>query len=262
LTFEDFLATMREDEDVLGVYLTGSRGRGAFADERSDYDVGLIVRDGALERFDARYPYVRGSEIEIASDTLDGLRAHAAIGSDREWARYQYVHAQVLVDKTGGELQRALDEKERIPDEAHGRYVAAAVGAYVNSYFRSARNAIVGAEFASQLDAAESLSPFLTAIFALEGRVRPYNKFLEWELRRHPLEDWPADDLLQRVERIRGTGDVDEQRALFRKLEQVARRRGYGETIDEWEPDVSFLRGESGYRRTNENGASPPKRRR
>ena len=39
----------------------------------------------------------------------------------------------------------------------------------------------------------EAIPYALRTIFALETRVRPYNKYLEWELHHHPLEDWDAD---------------------------------------------------------------------
>jgi hypothetical protein len=70
--------------------------------------------------------------------------------------------------------------------------------------------------------------------------VRPYNKWLEWELREHPL---PVEVDLDRLERIARTGDLDHQRSLFRETEALARELGHAATIDGWEPDLAFLRG-------------------
>lgn len=97
----------------------------------------------------------------------------------------------------------------------------------------------------AHLDAAESLSPFLTALFAIHGRVRPFNKFLRWELEEYPLgaETWSAKELLPRLEAITASGALDEQQALFRDVEQLAREHGLGSVIDGWEPDVAWLRG-------------------
>jgi hypothetical protein len=53
----------------------------------------------------------------------------------------------------------------------------------------------------------------------------------------------PVDVDLPRLERIARTGDLDDQRALFRETETLARTLGHGATIDGWEPDVAFLRG-------------------
>jgi hypothetical protein len=41
----------------------------------------------------------------------------------------------------------------------------------------------------AHLDAAESVSPLLTALFAIHERGRPFNKFLRWELAEDPLGD-------------------------------------------------------------------------
>ena len=72
-----------------------------------------------------------------------------------------------------------------------------ALGGYINSTYRSLRNRMVGIELGAELDSAESLPNLLTAIFAFESRVRPFNKYLEWELRTHPLGEpaW-ADTLV------------------------------------------------------------------
>jgi hypothetical protein len=72
--------------------------------------------------------------------------------------------------------------------------------------------------------------------------VRPYNKWLQWELEQHPLP-LSATDLLGRLERIARTGEIGEQQALFRHAEALARDKGLGDVIDSWEPDVAWLRG-------------------
>lgn len=109
--------------------------------------------------------------------------------------------------------------------------------------YRSLKNARAGLGLASLLDAQESLPWLLHFLFAVHGRVRPYNKWLAWELERHPLPIPSNSLLLARLERIGATADADEQRALFREVEALAREHGHGATIDGWEPDVAFLRG-------------------
>ncbi len=42
-------------------------------------------------------------------------------------------------------------------------------------------------------------------------------------------------------------GDIEEQRALVRDVERVARKLGFDDAIDEWQPDVAWLRGEAAY---------------
>ena len=67
--------------------------------------------------------------------------------------------------------------------------------------------------------------PLLTALFALHRRVRPFNKFLGWELQLEPLggERWTVEALFPRLQRIVGPGDLGEQQALFRDVELLAR---------------------------------------
>jgi hypothetical protein len=248
--YQALLADAQDDPDVLGVFLFGSRSREAFADERSDYDVGVVVadREGALAAFDERWPHAHGAGVEIASTTLSGLCEHGEYGGPTEWARYQYSHVALLIDKSG-EVETILRAKERVPEGVRAGVVAGALGGYINSTYRSLRNRMVGVERAARLDAAESLPHALKAMFAMEARVRPFNKYLDWELRSHPLADlaWAADTVLPRLDAVLA-GQADEQSALLRDMERVARQHGFASAIDDWQPDVGWLRGEAEYR--------------
>jgi predicted nucleotidyltransferase len=238
---DEVLAYCESSDDVIGAYLFGSRGRGVGVDERSDWDVWIVARDDeALARVDQRFPLVHGDPVEVASSTLDGLRSHGAIGSRNEWARYQHAHVDVRVDKSNGELAAILAEKELIPDDKRDELVREALGGFINSTYRSLR-------YGTRLDAAESIPYALRAIFALAGRVRPFNKYLDWELRNHPLPGWEADTLLPVIAGVLDR-DRHSQHELFRLVERDARTHGFEAEIEEWEPDVAWLRGEAGYR--------------
>ena len=249
-TLSLLVAHARENDAVLALFVFGSRGRKVATDDASDYDVAVILRDeAALTMFDKQWPYAHGAGVEIVSATLDDLREHAAVGGNREWARYQYAHVDIVVDKTGGEIQRIIDAKERIPDHLRDSVIRPALGAYLNFTHRSLRNESVGLGQAARLDAAESLPGFLTVMFGLEGRVRPYNKYLDWELRYHPLTNpaCEADRLLALIASV-VDGNTDAQRELFRMTESAARLAGYGDEFDGWEPDLNWLRGLTEYR--------------
>jgi hypothetical protein len=84
----------------------------------------------------------------------------------------------------------------------------------------------------------------LTALFALDGRVRPFNKYLERELAARPVA---VPGLLPRLLAVLD-GDLGEVCELFREVERVACERGFGPVIDAWEPDVAWLRGDAPYR--------------
>jgi len=75
--------------------------------------------------------------------------------------------------------------------------------------------------------------------------VRPFNKFLRWELERFPLGSlmWSAEALLPRLEQVLD-GNLGEQQRLFRDVEALAGARGHGDVIESWQPDVGSLRGE------------------
>ena len=236
MTFEDLLEAARSREEVLGLYLFGSRGRDFMVDERSDWDVCVVLADReAREQFDREFPFAHGSRVETVSATLDGLR-----GNRSEHGRYAAAHADVVLDKTGGELTRVVAEQESLPEGSRDSIVREALDDYVNQTYRSLR-------YGTRLDAVEAVPHALRTIFALADRVRPYNKYLEWELRHHPLDGWTADELLPLLDRVLA-GDPEAQHVLFRRIEEPTRRAGFGDVIDGWEPDVVWLRGEAGYR--------------
>jgi hypothetical protein len=64
------------------------------------------------------------------------------------------------------------------------------------------------------------------------------------ELRNQPAWNrYSLTWLEPQLGRIARTGDLDEQRALFREVEAIAREHGHARVIDGWEPDVAWLRG-------------------
>jgi hypothetical protein len=228
------LEEARRDENVIGVVVFGSRGKGAFITEQSDWDVLVVVRELRGNR-----PFRRGDRLETVEVTLDALRNPPA------WNRYSLTWLEPQLDKTG-EVAAALREAVEVDPAG----AAEPLGGYVNPYYRSAKNAAIGLKLAALLDAQESIGRLLEFLFAAHGRVRPYNKWLAWEFEQHPLPEpscnlqLGANELLPRLERIARTGDLAEQQALFRDVEAFGRERGLGATIDAWEPDVPQLRGE------------------
>ncbi|HEU5216110.1 MAG TPA: nucleotidyltransferase domain-containing protein [Gaiellaceae bacterium] len=220
---EALLEEARHDENVIGVVLFGSRGRGVFVDERSDWDVYVVVREVRGDR-----PFRHGDRVETIELTLEELGGAAG-------DRYHLAWLEPHLDKTG-EVAAAMRAAVLVDPAT----AAQPLDAYVNSYYRSAKNARHDLALGSLLDALESIPHYLEFVFALHGRLRPYNKWLEWELREHPL---PVEIDLARLERIGRTGALEDQQALFRETEALARAHGHAATIDGWEPDVAWLRG-------------------
>jgi hypothetical protein len=220
---DTLLAEAREDENVIGVVVHGSRGRGLHVHDGSDWDVIVVVRE-RTGRYDSEE---RGDELEASEVT--------SLADLPRWMLPAITWTTPALDKTGAVTAQLAEVTKVDPATA-----AEPLDGYVNSYYRSAKNARAGLELAALLDAQESISHYLEFVFAVHGRVRPYNKWLEWELEHHPL---PVELDLGSLERIARTGDRDDQQVLFRETERLARELGHGATIDGWEPDLAFLRG-------------------
>lgn len=217
------LAEAREDENVVGLLVHGSRGRNLYVHEGSDWDVVVVVRE-RTGRYDSEE---RGGELEASEVT--------SLADLPKWMMPAFTWTTPALDKTGAVAVQLAEVTRVDPATA-----AEPLDDYVNSYYRSAKNARAGLELAALLDAQESIPHYLDFVFVVHGRMRPYNKWLEWELREHPL---PVELDLGRLERIALTAALDDQRSLFRETERLARELGHGATIDGWEPDVAWLRG-------------------
>ncbi len=233
--FRNVLARATADVNVLGFVVFGSRGAGLFATEGSDYDVFLI-----LERADPSWVTRHGDPVEIVPILLADFDRYALEGSPFAWNRPSFLRVRVEIDRLDGGITRMIERKSRLEDAEIARIAPTALDDYVNALFRSLKNARLGLSLASRLDASDSIGPLLTFLFAVDGRVPPFAKYLEVDVAERPL---PVADILPRIERILTTADLHAQCALFRAVEEVARERGFGAAVDGWEPDVPFLRG-------------------
>jgi hypothetical protein len=235
MTLDDWLEHAREDDRIVGVVLTGSRGRNAMVHDASDWDVRVAVADGHEALADS-LDTPHGSEIEVAATTVSHFPTWPA------WDRYSFAHATVLVDKLGGEFERIVARLGSLNDSEATTLACDALGAYTNSLYRSLKNADLDLDLAARLDAAESVSTLLTALFAFEGRIRPFNKYLSWELHAYPLNEWQSAELITLVEEAL-TGRASSARDLFRAVEPRIREHGLGDVVDDWHPHVPYLRG-------------------
>ena len=120
--FRLLLREAQEDPLIVGLVLTGSRGKG-FGSEKSDFDVLLVVRQETFAEYRARFAV--GEEwagLDCWVTSLPELDSVAASWSDPlAWEilcnqRYSFANVSVLVDKTG-QLQRLVDDKGFVPEE-------------------------------------------------------------------------------------------------------------------------------------------------
>lgn len=201
--------------DFLGLVLSGSWGRG-MATAHSDLDVYVVLTDsGARDRATTRSPMV--DEIPLALSELEQV---PPFGSGGWWFRWSFAWAPVLLDRSQGRLEPALLRQATVsPDEAEAILIEHdRLDGWLNYAYRALKNDRDGRVLERRLDAAESMPWLLDVVFTLEGRVRPYHKYLPWELREHPLRDWGADELLSLLQRTLD-GDPSAIRETFGRVE-------------------------------------------
>ncbi|MBS2938318.1 nucleotidyltransferase domain-containing protein [Nocardioides sp. J2M5] len=231
-------------DGLLGLVLSGSAGR-AYATEHSDLDVAVVLTDDAA----AGRSTTHSPEVDEAVDAWSELCELPPFGSPGWWFRWSYAWAPVLLDRTGGELTAAVRRQATLdPAEVDAVLIEHdRLDGWLNFAYRALKNDRDGRPLETRLDAAESVAWLLDVVFALAGRVRPYNKYLPWELRTHPLDAWPADDLLALVTRMLD-GDVSALREVFPRVRAECAahdaRRGHDRTtamIEGWGTELRLF---------------------
>ncbi|NIZ91380.1 nucleotidyltransferase domain-containing protein [Kineococcus rubinsiae] len=231
--------------DLLGLVLSGSAARGV-ATARSDLDVYVVLTDDAAQR----RPAARSATLDELPVTLTELERVPAFGSRGWWFRWSFAWVPTLLDRTGGRVPAALQRQATLtPHEVDAVLVEhSRLDGWLNYAYRAVKSDRDGQPLECRLDAAESMPWLLDVVFALAGRVRPYHKYLPWELREHPLPDWPADVLLPLLRRTLD-GDPGALRDTFARVDAgcAAHDAAGGhhrtrEVIDDWGDGLLLLR--------------------
>ncbi|MGA0600414.1 hypothetical protein ACO2Q3_06875 [Caulobacter sp. KR2-114] len=239
--FARLLAEAQGSPEVLGLWLGGSRGKGR-ATARSDYDLGLVLQDGRHPPWRARLAAIPGFDAQVFDHA--GFAAYAAWGGPQAWDRYSFAHVRALIDRTG-DIQALIDAKAAVPPDQVFAFIDAALDRFVNQLYRACKCLRDGDALASRLEAAQAPDAFLDAVFALHGgRLRPYAKYLAWELTEHPLSHapWPAVDLLALLDQALSPIPVPALQALLAGLEPLARAAGHGGVLDAWGEVLPLVR--------------------
>jgi hypothetical protein len=239
----------RNDADrganFLGLVLSGSAGRGVATDG-SDLDIYVVLSDSGMRGRDTR----RSTTVDEIPVSISSLEQVPPFGTKGWWFRWSFAWAPVLLDRTDGRLQSALrrqatvtsDEAESILVE-HGR-----LDGWLNYAYRALKDNRDGRALERRLDAAESMPWLLDVIFTLAGRVRPYHKYLPWELRQHPLPNWHGEELLALLTATLD-GDPAAIRATFERVETLCAAFDSERPepvltpiIDDWGDELQLLR--------------------
>ncbi|WP_369274971.1 hypothetical protein AB5J55_37970 [Streptomyces sp. R11] len=243
LTYDAFVELATADPAVVGLVLKGSRAHDGMATEHSDHDLYVVLADGAATD-PCRFTGHRTSRLDLVIVSLAEFRAAGMPGHER----YALARARIVLDRPAaaiadfGGIAEILAAKARLSADEAFRAAGSWLDAYANSLYRSVKNDRDGEPLAARLDATDSVGHLLELLFALDRRPRPYNKYLRWELARHPLPGWDGDALLGAVDRISASGDVAVQRRLFARVEASARRAGHGAVLDAWGEDLRLMR--------------------
>lgn len=239
---DELLKEAKTNPNILGFIWCGARGKDEkFLTQYSDYDVCLVLKDDAPHELIKMLESYKSERFEVWPRTLTEFKNHAAWDSEKEWDRYNYAHNKAVLDKTG-EIQKIIDEKGSLPKEFQRAVIEESLDNYINQVYRSAKYWRDGNEFAAYLDAVESLPPLMIALYALEERLRPYNKYFEWEFKNHLLKflPWPPDEFITDYKHILLTGDIKTQKKIFTAVKKLFLEHGYSKSIKDWK-DYYFV---------------------
>lgn len=238
---KELVEVAKNDPNIIGLFSTGALGKGMVT-ENSDYDATMVVKDEVKERYKSKYKGFGGTSCDLSIKTSEELKNAAAWGSSTMWDRYNYNHLKAEIDKTG-EIQKLIDEKVMIPSDKREEFVSGSLDNYINRVFRSVKCLRDGDIKASQFEAAESVPPLLDAVFGLEGRVRPFYKYLDWELDSFPLKKlpWLKEEFIVILLRIIQTGDLSTQQMVLQTIEKSFRKKGFIRVFDGWEEMLPWM---------------------
>lgn len=157
-----------------------------MATENLDFDVYVVLRE-----HNGRWSTSRTPELDTIVMSVEDL-ADTSI----RWQRYSYRGAQVLMDRLDGQIAELVRTQATLAPTELDNLVREQLDGYINFIYRAAKSRRDGRPELAKLDEIEAAPWFLWTLFALYGRIRPYNKFLRWELDNHPLPaPWTADYL-------------------------------------------------------------------
>lgn len=232
----------REASLALGFVVTGSVARGT-ATRHSDLDVYVIQPDDAPSR-----PVSRSARLDVIPITISALEDPPGFGTAGWWQRWSFAWALVERDQTSGRVGEAVRRQATLTSVEQRAVLVDhdRLDGYLNLAYRALKADRGGRPEACRLDAAEAVPWLLDTLFALAGRVRPYNGYLAWELAHHPAPGLAASEVLGILEGHLA-GDPVAVRAGFRLVERRAgdwdaasAGRTLAEVIDAWGDDLAL----------------------
>src|SRR3989344_3059128 len=159
--YEKIFKEAQENEDVVGFILVGSRGKG-FENEHSDYDSVMIIKDEATNAIHDKYEKMTLDNVDLSVRSFSDFKTFAGWESPESWDRYNYAHVKILVDRTGGELEKLVKEKSQIPPDKLNKFIDWWIDGYVNGVYRSVKCIRNENLFGAHIEAVNSMLDLLT----------------------------------------------------------------------------------------------------
>jgi hypothetical protein len=241
--FKKIYEEAKKDPNIIGFFLGGSRGKG-FQTKYSDYDTYIIVEDNVVKEYKEKYPFRKYKGVDLIVFSYTEFENSAPWGSPEVFDRYSYSHVKALIDKNG-KIQETIDELAKVPEKFLSKFIAGSLDAYINFLYRSLKCIRDGDVEAARLEAAFSIPGFLNVIFAIHNaRIRPYYKYLKWELEKFPLVKFPltASEIITNLMKILDNADCKTQQKFLKITEQILTKEGFGHVFKSWGDDFLWMK--------------------
>src|ERR1035437_7649311 len=126
--FSTLVDELSADDNVAGLILGGSRGRGVYVREESDWDLYVVLHDSAdLAEYATRFPSRHGDRVEVI------LRSRSGLAGEPAWNRYTFCHVEPLLDRSDGWLTDTLRALTTVDPAS----AAEPLDGYINLYVRA-----------------------------------------------------------------------------------------------------------------------------
>jgi predicted nucleotidyltransferase len=233
---QTLIAEAKNDPDVIGLVLLGSRAIGGVTSE-SDYDAIFVVTDEAAARHkQTQITPMRGRTIIPPIDTADiwdDCPSGLQIGKIEDWMLPAFAECTILYDRTGQTAQ-LIEILSRMPADQVQAAIELDYSRYLNGLYRSLKSWRRGLELGGRMEAAQTADYLIGLLYALERRWRPYSSRLTFHLSELESQGWQPGELHTILLDLISSGNPNRQQDVARRVIRMLQERGYSHVYDEW----------------------------
>jgi hypothetical protein len=195
----------------------------------------MVVKDKVFKSYKEKYENLKNKEIELWVHTLTELKNHAKYWTEYSRDRYNFAHLKVMFDRTW-KVQILINQKSKLWKKEQKMVINKSVDSFINQLYRALKKTRDWNKFAARLNTLEAIPLFIEAIFALEWKVRPYNKYLERELNNFPLKKfpWKKWELIEKIKLVDEKNDLNTLVELLKTIRPIFTAHWFPESFDWW----------------------------